>query len=106
MSFNDKNLKKDFFKSFGKEKWIELEKLKPLQDAVDLVSREYLGIDPIPVVFEKIEGDISRYDFKLQAINSKYINDYEELLDLCLHELEHNWQRLYIASNDTPKARR
>lgn len=101
-------LKKDFIESFGEEKWIELEKLKPLQDAVDLVSREYLGIDSIPVVFEKIEGDISRYDFKLQAIilNSKYINDYEELLDSCLHELEHHWQRLYIASKDTPKARR
>ncbi len=101
-------LKKDFIESFGEEKWIELEKLKPLQDAVDLVSREYLGIDPIPVVFEKIEGDISRYDFKLQAIilNSKYINDYEELLDSCFHELEHHWRRLYIACNDTPKARR
>lgn len=73
MSFNDEKLKIDFFKSFGEEKWIELEKLKPLQAII---------------------------------LNNKYINDYEELLDSCLHELEHNWQRLYIASNDTPKARR
>ena len=100
--------KRVFIEKFGEEKWIEQEKLKPLQVAVDLISKEYLGIEPIPVVFENMEGDISRYDFKLQTIilNNKYINDYEELLDSCIHELEHHWQRLYIANYDTPKARR
>ena len=71
-------IKEDFINAFGKEKWDELEILKPLQDAVDLVAKEYLGIDPIPVVFENLPEDMSRYDFKLQAIilNSKYKNDY------------------------------
>ena len=101
-------IKEDFINAFGKEKWDELEILKPLQDAVDLVAKEYLGIEPIPVVFETLPEDISRYDFKLQAIilNNKYINDYVELLDSCFHELEHHWQRIYIANNDTPKAKR
>ena len=101
-------LKQEFINSFGEEKWNELEVLKPLQQAVDLVCKEYLGIESIPVVFEKLEGDVSRYDFKLQAIilNNKYIDDYVELLDSCFHELEHHWQRIYIANNDTPKARR
>ena len=101
-------IKEDFINAFGKEKWDELEILKPLQDAVDLVAKEYLGIEPIPVVFETLPEDVSRYDFKLQAIilNTKYKNDYVELLDSCLHELEHHWQRFYIGSNDTPKARR
>ena len=101
-------LKEEFINAFGEAAWTEQEKLKPLQDAVDLVAKEYLGIDPIPVVFESLSEDMSRYDFKLQAIilNRKYINDYVELLDSCLHELEHHWQRFYIASNDTPKAKR
>ena len=100
--------KRDFIDKFGKQKRIEQEKLRPLQAAVNLISKEYLGIEPIPVVFENMEGDISRYDFRLQTIilNNKYINDYEELLDSCIHELEHHWQRLYIANYDTPKARR
>ena len=100
--------KEDFINSFGKEKWEELEILKPLQDAVDLVCKEYLGIETIPVVFETLPEDISRYDFKLKAIilNTKYKNDYVELLDSCMHELEHHWQRIYICSNDTPKANR
>ena len=101
-------LKEEFINAFGDQAWIEQEKLKPLQDAVDLVAKKYLGIEPIPVVFESLPEDISRYDFKLQAIilNRKYINDFVELLDSCMHELEHHWQRFYIGSNDTPKARR
>ena len=47
---NNKNIKEEFINAFGEEKWNELEILKPLQDAVDLVCKEYLGIEPIPVV--------------------------------------------------------
>ena len=101
-------LKEEFIESFGEDKWNELEILQPLQEAVDLVCREYLGIEPIPVVFEALPEDVARYDFKLEAIilNKKYKDDYIELLDGCLHELEHHWQRLYIANNNTPKALR
>ena len=101
-------IKEDFINSFGKEKWEELETLKPLQDAVDLVCKEYLGIETIPVVFETLSEDISRYDFKLKAIvlNTKYKNDYVELLDSCMQEPEHHLQRIYICSNATPKAKR
>lgn len=101
-------LKEEFIESFGEDKWNELEILKPLQEAVDLVCNEYLGIEPITVVFEALPEDVARYDFKLEAIilNNKYKDDYIELLDGCLHELEHHWQRLYIANNNTPKALR
>ena len=61
-------LKEEFINAFGKEKWDELEILKPLQDAVDLVAKECLGIEPIPVVFDALPKDIFRYDFKLKAI--------------------------------------
>ena len=99
-------LKEEFINAFGEELWEEQELLSDLQEKVDYVSAEYLGIESIPVVFETIEGDISRYDFKLQAIilNRKYKNDYVELLDSCFHELEHHWQRLYVGSFNTPKA--
>ena len=99
-------LKEEFINAFGEELWEEQELLSDLQEKVDYVSKEYLGIEPILVVFESIEGDISRYDFKLQAIilNRKYKNDYVELLDSCFHELEHHWQRLYVGSFNTPKA--
>ena len=101
-------LKEEFIESFGEDKWNELEILQPLQEAVDLVCNEYLGIESIPVVFEALPEDVARYDFKLEAIilNNKYKDDYIELLDGCLHELEHHWQRLYIANNNTPKALR
>ena len=101
-------IKEDFINAFGKEMWEEQELLDELQKYIDKVCKEYLGIDSIPIVFETIKGDISRYDFKLQAIilNRKYKNDYVELLDSCFHELEHHWQRIYIANNDTPKAKR
>ena len=102
------NIKEEFVKYFGEELWNEQEAMKEYQDVVNLVSSKYLCIEPIPVVFESLEEDISRYDFKLQAIilNRKYKDDHIELMDSCLHELEHHWQRIYIANNDTPKARR
>ena len=101
-------LKEKFVKYFGEELCDEQDMLKEYQDIIDLVSKDYLGIEPIPVVFESLDEDISRYDFKLQAIilNRKYKNDHVELIDSCLHELEHHWQRIYIANNDTPKAKR
>ena len=84
-------LKEEFVKYFGEELWDEQDMLKEYQDIVDLVSKDYLGIEPIPVVFESLDEDISRYDFKLQAIilNRKYKNNHIELIDSCLHELEH-----------------
>ena len=71
-------LKEEFIESFGEDKWNELEILKPLQEAVDLVCNEYLGIETIPVVFEELPEDVARYDFKLEAIilNNKYKDDY------------------------------
>lgn len=101
-------IKKDFIKYFGEELWEEEEILSVFQQAILLVSSEYLGIEPIPVIFEDINGDISRYDVKEHVIilNRKYKNDYKELMNSCLHELEHHYQLLYISNFNTPKALR
>lgn len=102
------NLKEEFIKYFGEEKWEEEEILAIYQDAVMLVCSEYLGIEPISVVFEKLECDVARYDIKEKAIilNTKYKDSYIELMNATLHELEHHWQMIYITNSDTPKAKR
>ena len=102
------SLKEEFIKYFGEEKWEEEELITVYQDAVALVCSEYLGIEPIPVVFEKLDCDVARYDIKEQAIilNSKYKDNYIELMNATLHELEHHWQIIYIANSNTPKAKR
>lgn len=108
MSFKDIDLKNEFIKYFGEEAWNEEEIISIYQEAVFVVCSDYLGIEPIPVVFDKLDGEVARYDSKLQAIilNRKYKNNYIELLDSTLHELEHHWQRLYISNYNTPKALR
>ena len=105
---DDKELKEEFIKYFGKDRWNEEEQLTIYQNAIFTVCNEYLGIQPIPVIFDSLDGEVSRYDIKNQVIilNNKYINNYEELLDSTLHELEHYWQHLYVSNCDTPKARR
>ena len=108
VSFKYDKLKQDFIKYFGEELLNEEEIIKTYQNAVDVVCSEYLGIESIPVVFDSLIDEVARYDFKLVAIilNRKYKNDYVELLDSTLHELEHHWQHIYISNFDTPKAKR
>ena len=106
---NDLNLKQEFINAFGEEKWKEEQTLNFVQHAVTKVCMEWLGISPISIVFVgKDFNDIARYDIssKLILLNTKYKNDIFELLDSAFHELEHHWQRIYIANNDTLKAKR
>ncbi len=108
MRFNDEEIKKEFIETFGKELWDEEKIIDIFQDAVNTVCDEYLNVLPIPVVFDNLTNEVSRYDINLKAIilNRKYKNNYVELMNSTLHELEHYWQHIYISNFDTPKAKR
>lgn len=106
---DDKKIKEEFIKYFGEDKWIQEEVLAKLQDVVFDVCENWLAIKPIPVLFgEHIGTDEARLDVKEQVIwlNPKNQDNWIELLDSLLHELEHLYQILYATSTDTPKAKR
>lgn len=101
-------LKEEFIKWFGKEKWEEEEILEIMQSIVFDVSREYFHIEPIPVVFEEVQGNISVFNIKEKCImlNPKYKDDKVTLAAATVHELTHYFQLLYVLNYDTPKAKR
>ena len=106
---NDKNLKEEFIKYFGEDKWNQEEVLGKLQHIVFDVCENWLGVEPIPILFgEHIGSDEARLDLEEQVIwlNPKNQSKWIELLDSTLHELEHLYQILYVSSYDTPKAKR
>ena len=106
---DEKQLKEEFIKYFGEEKWNQEEMLGKLQQVVFEVCERWLFINPIPILFsDDIGTDEARYDLKEQVIwlNTKNQNNFISLLDSVLHELEHLYQHYYISNCDTPKARR
>lgn len=106
---DEKQLKEEFIKYFGEEKWKQEEMLGKLQKVVFEVCERWLFINPISILFsDDIGTDEARYDLKEQVIwlNTKNQNNFISLLDSVLHELEHLYQHYYISSCDTPKARR
>ena len=62
-------LKQEFIKWFGEEKWEEQEIIDFLEGIVCDVCREYLGISPVPVVFEKIKGNIEQLLISVYSLN-------------------------------------
>lgn len=107
-NINNEELKEEFIKWFGEEKWEEEETLAFVQQLLQMVCNEYLGIDPIPIIFEEVPGNISVLDVKQRCIklNPKYKNDKEMLVAASVHELEHWYQILYVSNYNTPKAKR
>jgi hypothetical protein len=91
---NNKKLKEEFVKYFGEEKWEEEETLEIISRFAFEICDEYLGIEPLPILFEDLDGEASRLDVKEQCIllNRKYKGDIIELLHSTLHELEHSFQ--------------
>lgn len=104
----DEELKEEFIKWFGEEKWEEMEILPFIEELLSMVCNEYLGIDLIPVVFEEVPGNVAVLDTKLECImlNPKYKHDKVTLVAAAIHELEHWYQIFYASTFDTPKARR
>lgn len=104
-----KKYEKEFKEAFGEEIYNQQKILDKLQKEIDKIAETYLGIEPIPVVFgQNMEDDEAMYDGELQAIllNPKNQEDYIQLLESCLHELEHHYQIFYANAFDTPKAKR
>lgn len=105
----DKKLKEEFIKYFGEETCNQEEILAKLRKvSVDICNR-WLGIEPIPLLFsDDIGTDEARLDITEQVIwlNVKNQNNYIDLLESVIHELEHLYQIYYVCNFDTPKAKR
>lgn len=100
-NFNREQLKEEFIKYFGEQKWKEEEFLGNLR-IIEMALSNYLEVEPIPVVVEDFEED-SRYYVKENyiAISSKLITNEVETLKCLCHEYKHYHQLICITHNDT-----
>lgn len=104
-----KNLKEEFIKYFGEEKWEEEEILEILQDVAFNVCTNWLGLDIIPILFKETNyPEVAGYDITNQVIwlDKKNRGNMVDLMDSVIHELEHYYQLHYVANYNTPKALR
>lgn len=105
----EEELKKEFIKWFGEDKWNQEEVLAKLHQVVINVCTNWLAVVPIPVLFDEYMGtDEARFDIKECCIwlNPKNQNNWVQLMESTIHELEHYYQLIYVTNNDTPKAKR
>ena len=89
---NDIELKKEFIKYFGQEKWDEEEALGKLVEYQMLLAN-YLGVDPIPILVEEMMED-SRLYIKEEyiAISKECVKNHIEALKAVSHEYRHYYQ--------------
>ena len=98
-ALTDDELKAEFIKYFGEEKWNQEEALAKLWP-VQLALCEYLGLEPIPVVVEDIEEDSRYYTHELYiAISKDKIGNEVEALKCLIHEYKHYQQHMCIIYN-------
>ena len=97
-NMSDDELKSRFIESFGIDKWNEEEMLAKLIPFGDGVAN-YLGIDPVPIVFEELAKEDSRIYVKEQyiAINEALNKNLYECLKCITHEYRHLYQLYFIA---------
>ena len=95
-NLSEEELKKEFIKYFGEEKWNEEEILSDLLDFQFYVFDD-LQIEPIPVIFENIEEDSRLYvrDGYI-AISRKLKDDKIECAKCIVHEARHAMQIIYV----------
>lgn len=103
---SDEELKEEFIKYFGKEKWDEEEmlgKLIPLSMEVC----DSLEIDYVPIIFEELNED-SRIYFEEDyiGINKRFKDNYLECAKCICHELRHIYQLKYISESNDKRALR
>lgn len=101
---NDETLKKEFIKWFGKDKWKE-EELLSFIETEELFLCNLMNVEPIQIIFEKLEKDNALFDAKNEYIilSSKLINDGStNVLESFLHEFRHYYQVCMIKTN-SPK---
>ena len=88
--------------NFGSDKLEELNILSNL-DPLILKLCDYLGIEYIPVIFEDLGLEDSRYYLKDDyiSINNKYLHDELEQKKCIIHEIRHAYQRYCAYNNDS-----
>lgn len=96
---NDKQLKEEFIKYFGEEKWNEEESLAKLQTIEEHLS-QILQVERIPVLTDDIEED-SRYMIQENyiIISNKIIHDQFQAIKALVHEYKHYHQYCIVENN-------
>ena len=94
---SEEELKKEFIEEFGIDKWEEMEEEVKL-DKLNFRLCDYLGIEPVPVIFEGIPEDARYYD-KLDyiSISNLYVHDEIEQMKSLIHEVKHLHQKYCIS---------
>ncbi len=99
---NDKELKENFIKYFGEEKWDQEEmlgKLIPLQKELS----DYLNINMLPVVCEEELLEDSRLYIKDEyiALSPKMLENYTDAAKSLIHEMRHQYQIICCCDPNT-----
>lgn len=96
LKMSDKELKSEFIKYFGKDKWNELEAIENLND-IEYILSKVLVLPTILVITEDIPED-SRLDLENQAIviSRKLILNKTEAVKCLVHEYRHLYQQVIL----------
>ena len=94
---SEEELKEQFIANFGEDKWEEIEALKPIEE-LNYKLCDFLGIDPVPVVFEEMYQDARYYDeLDYIALSTKFVHDEIECMKSIIHEVKHLHQKYCIS---------
>lgn len=98
IDMTDEELKQEFIKYFGEEKWEEEEELSKLT-MLQFFICDKLQIEPVPLIVEDILDD-SRFDINNECIiiSKKIINNHTESVKALIHETRHLYQLLIVAN--------
>lgn len=93
---DNKELKEEFIKYFGEEKWNQEEMLDKLSNVHLMLCNDY-ELQPVPLIVESISDD-SRYDIQNDCIviSDKVIMNYKEALKCLIHETRHIYQMMIV----------
>lgn len=96
LKMTDEELKSEFIKYFGKDKWNEVEAIESLND-IEYILSKVLVLPSIPVIAEDIPED-SRLDLENQAIviSRKLILNKTEAVKCLVHEYRHLYQQVIL----------
>lgn len=96
----EQELKEEFIKHFGEDRWNQMEVLPILQKKADILC-SYLGIEEIPILCDPIKED-SRYypQEKFIIISDKVIMNEVEALKSLIHEIRHHYQYTCVSTNN------
>lgn len=101
---NEQELKEEFIKHYGEDRWNQSEVLPILQEKADILC-SYLGIEEIPILCDPIKED-SRYypKEKFIIISDKVILNEVEALKSLIHEIRHHYQYTCVSTkkNEEP----